>query len=115
MKTKTELLNDLAQEMEYDLCGDFANKLRTILALPDDTVSVPNDGEFEITTHVYTDAEITARILWLENRGHDDARRMLRSLLAERQSAQPDTDELGAAYSLGRADEREAAKRGGTL
>ena len=28
--------------------------------------------------------------------------------LAERQAAQPDTDDLGIAYSLGRADEREA-------
>ena len=47
MKKKTDMLNELAQEMENDLCGDFADKLRAILALPDDTVSVPTDAMVE--------------------------------------------------------------------
>ena len=49
MKTKTELLSELAQEMENDLCGDFADKLRTILALPDDTVSVPSEQKNDLS------------------------------------------------------------------
>lgn len=59
-----------------------------------------------MTTRVYTDAEIEREANaygegWLI---YD----ILRSLLAERQATQPDIDALVIAYSLGRADEKEA-------
>ena len=71
MKTKTEMLNELAAKMQreaeesktyspYSLAAKvtifYADELAAILALPDDTVSVPNDAEITAACRAYGDA-----------------------------------------------------------